>query len=563
MSLCFSISAIISQTDQLTLNFTSGIAKLHADADGKITMDEISDWDSFGGFKYGLVSLQQYPKRDERLKLEQEGIFILEFIPPKAYLVRIAANATLQSLNHFGVMGSSAFLPEFKNAFHQQESPKHAVVSGSEVLVNVHPYSGIEMNKVRSLLKNSGFEITAEEFTEDAVIIRCEQSDFKTLSELPFVHYIDWRYDPGEPENYTGRTLHRVNFISPENTNGLNYDGSGINVMLQDDGEIGPHIDFQGRLDQTWPTSSGDHGDHCAGIICGAGNLSPFNEGQAKGSDLHVYKASPQYTGFDSIPLAYYSKNIVITSTSYSNGCNAGYTSFTQEMDEQVYDMESLMHVFSAGNNGTSDCGYGAGSFWGNITGGHKMGKNVITVANLDKYDGLANSSSRGPANDGRIKPDISAKGTSVLSTGEDNTYNTKTGTSMSCPGVSGTLAVLYEGYKDVHGSLPESGLMKAIVLNTADDLGNTGPDFKHGWGRINARKAFEVINDTAFLSGSLSDGDSVVHSIQVPSNTAKVRFMVYWTDQEAAVNASTALVNDLDLSVTPPSFLRTIALST
>ena len=61
-----------------------------------------------------------------------------------------------------------------------------------------------------------------------------------------------------------------------------------------------------------------------------------------------------------------------------------------------------------------SNCGYGAGSGWGNVTGGHKQAK--CKVANLTSSGSLA-SSSRGPASDGRIKPDIGAKGSSVNST--------------------------------------------------------------------------------------------------------------------------------------------------
>ena len=70
----------------------------------------------------------------------------------------------------------------------------------------------------------------------------------------------------------------------------------------------------------------------------------------------------------------------------------------------------------------------------GNVTGGHKQGKNVITVANLTSTGGLASSSSRGPAADGRIKPDIGAKGSSVYSTIAGYNYASYTGTSMSCP---------------------------------------------------------------------------------------------------------------------------------
>ena len=144
----------------------------------------------------------------------------------------------------------------------------------------------------------------------------------------------------------------------------------------------------------------------------------------------------PDYPGFAAISQHYFNPGIRITSTSYSDGCNVGYTSLTRTLDQQIWNYPSLMHVFSAGNLGSSDCGYGAGAGWGNITGGHKMAKNALAVANLDYMDNLNSSSSRGPAHDGRIKPDISAKGTDVYSTINPNNYGVKTGTSMSCPGI-------------------------------------------------------------------------------------------------------------------------------
>jgi hypothetical protein len=216
--------------------------------------------------------------------------------------------------------------------------------------------------------------------------------------------------------------------------------------------------------------------------------------------------------------------------------------------------MPSLTHVFSAGNSGGTDCGYGAGSDWGNITGGHKSGKNVVCVGNLTKYDMLNSSSSVGPATDGRIKPDICGVGTDVFSTISVNDYASFTGTSMSCPGVAGIFAQLYDAYRDNFGLNPNSGLIKACVLNTGEDLGNPGPDFKFGWGRINARRAYETFTLNQFIFDSIAQGANNVHNITVPSGTSELRIMVYWTDYEAVANASTALVNDINMVVTDPS---------
>lgn len=213
------------------------------------------------------------------------------------------------------------------------------------------------------------------------------------------------------------------------------------------------------------------------------------------------------------------------------------------------------MHVFSAGNDGSSDCSYGAGSGWGNITGGHKQAKNVIAVANLDALSNLASSSSRGPAHDGRIKPDIAAKGTNVYSTVSVNDYDTYSGTSMACPGVSGTLSQLYQAYKELNGgSNPSSALMKAVLLNTADDLGNSGPDYKYGWGEINALRAVKLLENQNYFADSISFTGVNTHNIAVPSGTEQVRVMVYWHDKEASASASIALVNNLDITLVDPT---------
>jgi hypothetical protein len=124
----------------------------------------------------------------------------------------------------------------------------------------------------------------------------------------------------------------------------------------------------------------------------------------------------------------------------------------------------------------------------------------------------------------------------------------------MSCPGVAGTLAQLYHAYKDLNGGTnPPSGLIKATVLNTADDIGNVGPDFIHGWGRINARRAFELISDNNYISSSISNGGSNVHNITVPSGTDQLRVMVLWVDYEGAVSSSPSLVNDINMNVVDP----------
>ena len=179
-------------------------------------------------------------------------------------------------------------------------------------------------------------------------------------------------------------------------------------------------------------------------------------------------------------------------------------------MDNQIFNNPTVLHVFSCGNSGTSNCDYGAGSGWGNITGGHKQGKNVIATANLYFDGSLVNSSSRGPAYDGRIKPDIAANGVQ-MSTDEDNDYLQFGGTSGASPGIAGVSAQLYQAYSEANGgTLPPSALIKATLLNTTNDAGNIGPDYKFGWGIVNGLRAGMLIEDGRHLTNTVSQGNSL-----------------------------------------------------
>ncbi|MBT3648022.1 MAG: S8 family serine peptidase [Flavobacteriales bacterium] len=560
LSLCLGIIDLIIAQDTAPLSLTNGTFEIELDVDKQLSSDEVKSWPSYGAKFLGLVKLSQYPSPAQTKVLIEAGVQILDYYPKGFYSVSIDKVANLSSLTGFGVEAHSPFKAEYKLGLDINSIPARAVAKDDKVLVNLLHFKHIDHERFLGWLANNEFDIIGDKVSYDFITVSVDPDEIMALAGIAAVERVSWVYDNGVPENYTGRTSHRTNVISYGNSYGLGYSGEGVNVMLQDDGGIGTHIDHHGRVAmQFYPAEGGTHGDHVGGTIAGSGNLDPTVEGQARGADLYVYKAADadpnwNYQGFDSVYNHYDAYDVVISSTSYSNGCNAGYTAFARLMDAQVYDLPSMMHVFSAGNSGTSNCGYGAGSVWGNVTGGHKIGKNVITVANLTGTDVISTSSSRGPAHDGRIKPDISAKGTQVRSTISNNEYDIYSGTSMSCPGVSGTLAVLYEAYEDVHGEKPNSGLIKATVLNTADDLGNDGPDFIHGWGRINARKAFEAFESSQWVLDSLGDGDSATLTINVPSGLENARFMLYWVDPEASAGASTALINDLDLTVTDPN---------
>lgn len=504
-----------------------------------------------------IISFDEIPTNAMKEELRKSGISLYDYLPKNAFYASISVNADFSMLNDAIVM---EIQPEFKlTEILRDKNYPHWTLFGEDQIELIGAYFA-PFNKERAVdqLASIGGTFVSQNVLQGTMNVRVPLSQLEALYALPGFYYFETLPDAGEPENLVGRTNHRSNTLYQDFAGGLQYNGEGVNVMMQDDGEIGPHIDYTGRIDQSncngcSTNPANDHGDHVSGTIMGAGNLNPDNRGMANGVGLDVYSSSNN--NYNLFPGLFDNDDIVITSKSYSNGCNSGYTSLARQLDQQVHDRPQLTHVFSAGNSGTTDCGYGAGSNWGNITGGHKAGKNVIAVGNLSHTDVLAGSSSRGPAEDGRIKPDICAVGSSVTSTGPDNIYFTISGTSMSCPGVSGTFAQLYHAYRDLNGGNdPDAALIKGAVLNTGEDLGNTGPDFRFGWGRINARAAFDVIKNNQYVSDNISQGATNSHTITVPSGVSELRIMTYWTDYEGSTSAAIALVNDINMTVEDPN---------
>lgn len=508
-------------------------------------------WD---GRYYLIVQFDHLPNQAEQDRLKSYDIRLLGYLPKHAYIVSFPMGFDLNLLLQ---LGARSFMEpdhrvKLSRDLYQLDIPEHAR-DGELVKLTVKPYKDVNPLIARQWLAQ---RYQMDEHNPNPRLIRVvgTPTELLGLLDIPFAQYIQITPPPPKKDDFEGRSLHRSNAINVDYGAGRHYDGSGVVIGLADDGPVGPHIDFTGRMTQLTTTGSGSHGDMTAGILCGAGNRDPWIQGHASGAYMYYWRISGYPQVIDAVN-NYNNYGVIITSTSFSQGTGGVYDSSTEFIDEQIHDNPQLIHVFSAGNAGTSNHGYGAGAGWGNITGGRKAGKHVVACGNLNDSDVLENSSSRGPADDGRIKPDICANGAGQLSTAANNTTQTGGGTSAAAPSVAGCITQLYQAYKELNGgNEPESPLIKACVLNTAEDLGRPGPDFEHGWGRINALRAVRVLEDNTYTSDSIVQGQTKTHTFTVPSGTQEVRAMVYWLDVEGNPSAQFSLVNDLNMTLTNPS---------
>lgn len=511
--------------------------------------------DIYQGNYYRFVQFYQIPTDAEKLVLKEKGIQLLEYIPNFTFIVSISSETTKADFESINIRSIQPIDEAYKlsQRVQDQNYPDWATTDSSRQL-SIAFYDDVDFATALESLKASNVNVIASIEHANMLLIDLAPEQVETLTDLAFVKYIDVLPDPGKAESDEGRFLHRANTIDGDYYGARDYDGTGVNIAINDDGFVGPHIDFTGRTNQTDVAGdmTGTHGDMVAGIAGGAGNLDPEVRGMATGSYMHIRQYDAN--SLTSIPL-HVDSAVLVFSSSYSNGCNDGYTNVTVLADQEIYDNPTLIQTFSAGNSNNQDCGYGAGSQWGNITGGHKMGKNVIATANLMRDDVVDNSSSRGPASDGRIKPDIAAHGTNHYSTDPDNAYASGGGTSAAAPGIAGVLAQLHQAFRELNGGVTaKSALLKATLLNTANDLGNDGPDFIYGWGKVNALKAVELLEDVRYMESSVSQGNTNTHTITIPAGVERAQIMIYWADKEGSTVAATALVNDLDATVTDPN---------
>ena len=508
----------------------------------------------YQGKYYLWLQFQELPSEADKTRLTATGVSLYDYLPKNTFVASFPAAYNFEQLKSYKVYAVTRPLPHYKidPLIYQPNDISWAVLNDSMRLVTVSFTPAFTKNEAAAALAAAEVSFTREADKEsDALRMLVSVSNLQSLASHPLVQYIEPIGAPPVLEDEQGVTDHRNNvlLVGDNYAGGRRLDGSNVVIALGDDGYVGEHIDFTGRIGINATGTTGTHGDHVAGIILGAGNLDPVIRGQAPGATLKAYNG---YNDFYLFPDLYNTDLVRISNHSLGQTCNSGYTSDARTSDLQLRTYPSLMHVHSCGNSGTTTCG-GLSGGWATITGGFKAGKNILAVANLSKSDIISSSSSKGPLPDGRLKPDIAAVGSFVNSTQPGNTFAAFSGTSMASPAVAGTLAVLFQSYKQLNGGTdPNSGLIKAIMLNTADDLGQPGPDFTYGWGRLNSLRAVECIEGGRFLQGSISQGGLNTHDIVIPVGVETVKVMVYWVDKEATVGVAKSLVNDIDCWVEP-----------
>ncbi|MFQ6062774.1 MAG: S8 family serine peptidase, partial [Methanosarcinales archaeon] len=371
------------------------------------------------------------------------------------------------------------------------------------------------------------------------------------------------------------------------------------------------------------------HGTHVAGSILGNGSRSTNKaiKGMAYNAEL-VFQAIEQWVDVkreyeSQLPDGYYLTGLPadlnelfqqayndgarIHSNSWGSDVAGEYDEEARSVDEFVWNHKDMIILFSAGNSGIDANRDGKVDY--DSIGSPGTAKNCITVGATENVrlhgglqgtygqfwqrdyprnpikrdhvsnnaDGMAAFSSRGPTDEGRIKPDIVAPGTNILSTrsskatgtGWGQPYNQyymyMGGTSMATPLTAGAATLVRQYYTDIHSHNPSAALIKATLINGATEIkgqytpseAGKVPNNDQGWGRVNLKESLfpELPKKIKFVDNwkdpnySLSTGESKTFKYKVYDTTVPLKITLVWTDFPGA-----ELVNNLNLVITSPS---------
>lgn len=567
----------------------------------------LSESDGDGG--YYLVQFVA-PARDEWLEeISAAGARVLQYVPNQAFFVYASREAMATIAAHPRVRWTGAFdhsyklSPEIGRRILQTQT---GVAEGKEFF-DVAVFAIADLKMASRTVTEFGATILNEIVLPNnyfnVLRVRMEAGLALSILQIPGVITID-PYVAPSPEDERSSQIVAGNFISSTQLASPGYnslaqfgvDGTGVTVAVVDDG-IGIPGDG-GFYITTSNAVTGPLRGSNQGIVAGHGHLNgtiiagdlPFSAldslgynygmGIARKSNIinipllvSGYAGTEADTCNDTVTTA--GPNGVkgfISNNSWGSGTNSNvYDSLAAQYDGFVRDSSSaatidpLVIVFSAGNQGASG-----------LTR-PKMSKNTIAVASsknirtelsasANNLDDLSSFSSRGPASDGRIKPDITAPGEGIsggraglnsLFGNIDEYHRWSSGTSHSAPQIAGAAALFTQFWKNNNGgNNPSPALVKAALINGTQDMTGTLataaiPNGNEGWGRLNLQNVLNTgvgmkyVNQTRALA---TVGEEFSVSGTVASTGRHFRVSLVWTDPPGV--SDPALVNNLDLEV-------------
>ncbi len=357
-----------------------------------------------------------------------------------------------------------------------------------------------------------------------------------TLDELkndPNVIFVDYHQKAREESvqeyaNWNFNRITKLRHFFPD------LNGASQNVSVKEQGFDPLDIDLVNRsfITQVTPSTVSQHATSMTTLIAGAGNSSSLSKGAAP---MAHFTSSDFSNILPDNAFIFTSNNIYVQNHSYGVGIENYYGNEAFAYDQQVSNNPALLHVFSAGNSGKLKPASGIymNMEFANLTGNFKQAKNVLVVNAVNTTLSANALNSRGPAFDGRLKPELTAFG--------------QDGTSDAAAIVSGISVLLQEKHQLIKQQVADASLIKAILIASADDIGPPGIDYVYGYGSVNAYNAIKLMDANQLISTILASDEEISIPINIPATVSEIRIAISWSDPPATPNTTNVLINDID----------------
>lgn len=573
------------------------------------------------GRNRAVAVLDHALQSEERAELERLGIELIQ-ATGRARLIVKGTSAALDQAQASGLIGMvEPISPESRvHATALRELRRHG--GAAKLVVAFHADVPVE-EAVRTIREAGGWTVDALPVRyglANMLDIWATPDVVQALSQRDPVLRVMGRDEFVKTDNAAAANLSSV---TPLHSAPYDLTGAGITLSVLDIGLAkADHPEFEGRVTVQSEGSVDRHPTHVTGTIAAKG-ITPAARGMAPAARVHQFSHDVNNVfqlKYDSFPLlgvaadnnswGYITGWDFDSSKSqwgwYENRHFGGYSGVSAYVDYIVRDRGTLI-VFSAGNEG-GDSGPGSAPFkhvhpyddddeavwcissnasgtdcpadpcgtrcevekhpsdgvFSNV-GQTASAKNVLAVGAVNSAKAIASFSSRGPTRDGRIKPELVAKGVGQYSTTESGGYGNLQGTSMAAPVVTGITALLLEQWSRTMGPIgPTADVLKALLIQGAEDLGNPGPDYTFGFGLVNAKASVDAIRadnrqGTRIRRGALESGESHEFPFELATG-ASAKLTLVWTDPygEPYPNSGpfldrATLVDDMDLEVIAP----------
>lgn len=565
----------------------------------------------------GLFLIQFTDRLDPswRKDLSARGVELLRYVPDDAFVVRFrgAVVEEIQALPYVQWVGG--YRPDHK--LHDSlRAPAQArnLEDASRIAILLAP----DATPADIAAARTGLELVVQEsqYRFGSVLRgKLAPGQLQRLAESPSVLWIEPAPDMKINDELSSKIVGGEGTGHATLTQEMGFDGSGrtnllpaVKVAVADTGlstgtSGGVHPDLFGRATNFFyygglgsAADEHSHGTHVAGIVAGTGSLNTGDDsgayyglGVAPGAEIiaqRIFDKNGRYApppSFEALTRDAVSVGADIGNNSWGADTQGRYDVSAAEFDALVRDANTnapgdqpYTLVFSAGNAGPGPQTIASPAVAKNVIAvGASQSSRGNFLTHMDGPEATAAFSSRGPSEDGRIKPDLVAPGTWIASLRSsvgnrsnawlviDDDYLYMGGSSQAAAHVSGAAAAFIHYYRETFSfsaPCPSPALIKAALIQSSGNLNASAsvepvPNSNEGWGRVDLTRIVKPPREPVFVDqgAGLTNGQHFERGVIVAGAAAPLKITMAYTDAPGFPAAIPALVNDLDLEVRAP----------